>query len=60
MDQIAVAFAEAGLPDGFARAATELYRRLAPAKELKDDPPLDEVLKLVCAAKGANPHNLLG
>ena len=59
MDQIAVAFAEAGLPDGFARAAAELYRRLAP-KELQDDPPLDEVLKLVSAAKGANPHNLLG
>ena len=41
-------------------AAAELYRRLAPAKELKDDPPLDEVLKLVRAARGANPRNLLG
>jgi hypothetical protein len=56
MDRIAVCFAEAGLPDGFARAATELYRRLAPGKELPDDPPLDEVLRLVRAARDSNPQ----
>jgi 3-hydroxyisobutyrate dehydrogenase-like beta-hydroxyacid dehydrogenase len=49
MDQIAACFAEAGLPDGFARAAAELYRRLAPFKDLEDDPPLDQVLGRVRA-----------
>lgn len=56
MDQIAVAFAEAGLPDGFARAAAELYRRLAPCKELEGDPPLGEVLKFVRAARDSTPQ----
>ena len=32
MDQIAACFAEAGLPDGFAGAAAELYRRLATSR----------------------------
>jgi hypothetical protein len=32
MDQIAACFAEAGLPDGFARAAAEVYRRLAASR----------------------------
>lgn len=45
MDQIAACFAEAGLPDGFARAAAEVYRRLADFKELEGDPPLDQVLE---------------
>jgi 3-hydroxyisobutyrate dehydrogenase-like beta-hydroxyacid dehydrogenase len=49
MDQIAGCFAEAGLPDGFARAAAELYRRLATFKDLEDDPPLGEVLERVRA-----------
>jgi 3-hydroxyisobutyrate dehydrogenase-like beta-hydroxyacid dehydrogenase len=44
MDQVAAGFAEAGLPDGFARAAAELYRRLAAFKDLESDPPLGEVL----------------
>jgi hypothetical protein len=56
MDQVAVCFAEVGLPDGFARAAAELYRRLAPGKELPDDPPLYEVLRLVRAAGDSNPQ----
>jgi 3-hydroxyisobutyrate dehydrogenase-like beta-hydroxyacid dehydrogenase len=47
MDEIAACFAEAGLPDGFARAAAELYRRLATFKEFEGDPPLGEVLELV-------------
>jgi 3-hydroxyisobutyrate dehydrogenase-like beta-hydroxyacid dehydrogenase len=47
MDQIAGCFAEAGLPDGFARAAAEVYRRLAAFKDLEDDPPLDQVLERV-------------
>ena len=45
MDQIAAGFAEAGLPDGFARAAADLYRRLAPFKDVEGDPPLDQVLE---------------
>ena len=49
MDQIAAGFAEAGLPDGFARAAAELYRRLAVFKDLEGDPPLAEVLGRVRA-----------
>jgi Domain of unknown function (DUF1932) len=49
MDQIAACFAEAGLADGFACAAAELYRRLAPFKDLEDDPPLDQVLGRVRA-----------
>ena len=44
MDQVAACLAEAGLPDGFAAAAAELYRRLAPFKDLEGDPPLGEVL----------------
>ena len=55
MDQIASCFAEAGLPDGFACAAAELYRRLAPCKELASDPPLGDVLRLIRAARGSNP-----
>jgi hypothetical protein len=49
MEQVAAGFAEAGLPDGFARAAAELYRRLAVVKDLEADPPLGEVLGRVRA-----------
>jgi 3-hydroxyisobutyrate dehydrogenase-like beta-hydroxyacid dehydrogenase len=49
MDQIAVGFAEAGLPDGFAAAAAEVYRRLAAFKDLEGEPPLDQVLERVRA-----------
>jgi 3-hydroxyisobutyrate dehydrogenase-like beta-hydroxyacid dehydrogenase len=38
MDEIAATFAEAGLPDGFHRAASELYRRL---ERFKDDRAVD-------------------
>jgi 3-hydroxyisobutyrate dehydrogenase-like beta-hydroxyacid dehydrogenase len=51
MDQIAACLAEAGLPDGFARAAAELYRRLAPFKDLEGDPPLDQVLERIRARR---------
>jgi 3-hydroxyisobutyrate dehydrogenase-like beta-hydroxyacid dehydrogenase len=51
MDQIAACLAEAGLPDGFARAAAELYRRLTPFKDVEGDPPLDEVLGRVRARR---------
>jgi hypothetical protein len=54
MDQIAACFAEVGLPDGFARAAAELYRRLAAFKEMEGDPPLGEVLGRV-RGRGETP-----
>jgi 3-hydroxyisobutyrate dehydrogenase-like beta-hydroxyacid dehydrogenase len=38
MDEIAETFAAAGLPDGFHRAAAEVYRRL---QRFKDDPSVD-------------------
>ena len=49
MDQVAACLAEVGLPDGFARAAAELYHRLAPFKDVEGDPPLGEVLGRVRA-----------
>src|SRR5829696_6997615 len=49
MDQIAAGFAEAGLPDGFARAAADLYRRLAAFKDVEGDPSLEQVLERVRA-----------
>jgi hypothetical protein len=49
MEQVAACLAEAGLPDGFASAAAEVYRRLAPFKDLEGDPPLGEVLGRVRA-----------
>ena len=44
MDEIAATFAEAGLPDGFHRAASEIYRRL---EAFKDSPgtSVDEMLE---------------
>ena len=43
MDQMAVTARDAGLPDGFAEAAAEIYRRLADLKG-SDAPTLDDVL----------------
>jgi 3-hydroxyisobutyrate dehydrogenase-like beta-hydroxyacid dehydrogenase len=44
MDEIAETFAETGLPDGFHRAAAEVYRRLADFKDQTAPPSLAEVL----------------
>jgi 3-hydroxyisobutyrate dehydrogenase-like beta-hydroxyacid dehydrogenase len=46
MHEIADTFAAAGLPDGFHRAAAELYGRLAPLKDAPA-PDLDGVLALL-------------
>jgi 3-hydroxyisobutyrate dehydrogenase-like beta-hydroxyacid dehydrogenase len=54
MDQVAAAFAEAGLPDGFAGAAAEVYRRMSSFKELDADPPLGEVLERLRAGATAS------
>lgn len=56
MDEVAACLAEAGVPDGFAGAAAELYRRLAGFKELEGDPPLGEVLDRVGAPDAAGPR----
>jgi len=44
MDEIADTLGDAGLPDGFHRAAADVYRRLAPLKGRAELPPLAEVL----------------
>ncbi|MBI1256834.1 MAG: DUF1932 domain-containing protein [Chloroflexi bacterium] len=44
MDEIAATFAEAGLPDGFHRAAGEIYQRMAGFKDASDLPEYAAVL----------------
>jgi 3-hydroxyisobutyrate dehydrogenase-like beta-hydroxyacid dehydrogenase len=44
MDEIAATFLQAGLPDGFHRAAGDIYRRMADFKERDEIPSLSEVL----------------
>jgi 3-hydroxyisobutyrate dehydrogenase-like beta-hydroxyacid dehydrogenase len=44
MHEIASTFLEAGLPDGFHRAAAEIYRRMAGFKDSDQPPALGEVL----------------
>jgi 3-hydroxyisobutyrate dehydrogenase-like beta-hydroxyacid dehydrogenase len=44
MEEIADTFAGAGLPDGFHRAAAELYRRLSHYKDALKYPSVEEVL----------------
>jgi 3-hydroxyisobutyrate dehydrogenase-like beta-hydroxyacid dehydrogenase len=45
MEEIAATFAGAGLPDGFHRAAAEVYRRLEAYKDTPAPPPLDDTLR---------------
>jgi len=45
MHEIASTFQEAGMPNGFHKAAAEVYRRMADFKDLSQIPPLDDVLK---------------
>ena len=49
MGEIAAAFADAGLPDGFHAAAAEIYSRIADLKEA-DRPELKEVLRALANA----------
>ena len=44
MDEIAATFAEAGLPDGFHRAAGEIYQRMADFKDASELPEYKAVL----------------
>jgi 3-hydroxyisobutyrate dehydrogenase-like beta-hydroxyacid dehydrogenase len=43
MEENAATFAEAGIPDGFSRAAADVYRRLAGYKDAKQTPSAMEV-----------------
>lgn len=47
MDEVADAFAVAGLPDGFHRAAAEIYLRLSEASADSGEDPLELVLALL-------------
>ena len=49
MDEIAATFAAAGLPDGFHRAAGDIYGRLAEYKDAAEPPPLAEVADTLAA-----------
>ena len=50
MDEIAAAFAEAGLPDGFHVAASNLYERLASFKDADAAPSSDSIQAALSAA----------
>lgn len=52
MEEIAASFAAAGLPDGFHRAAAEIYSRLATFKDAKSPPPLADVTAAVRRGSG--------
>jgi len=43
MEESTATFAEAGLPDGFSRAAATVYRRLAGYKDSKEPPSVAEI-----------------
>jgi Domain of unknown function (DUF1932) len=47
MQEIADAFKAAGLPDGFHRAAAELYRRLERYKDADQPPSLEEATAVI-------------
>jgi hypothetical protein len=50
LEEIAETFKAAGLPEGFHRAAAELYARLAEFKDARTPPTLDEVLRALSAS----------
>ena len=51
MEEIADTFAGAGLPDGFHRAAAEIYRRWSEFKDVPEPPALDEALAALLAER---------
>jgi 3-hydroxyisobutyrate dehydrogenase-like beta-hydroxyacid dehydrogenase len=53
MDEIAATFKATGLPDGFHRAAGEVYRRLAPYKDAGVPPTIDDVAKTLLKERHA-------
>ena len=56
MEEIADTFAAAGLPDGFHRAAAEIYRRMTDYKDAAHVPSVEEVASRIPA--GAAPHEV--
>jgi 3-hydroxyisobutyrate dehydrogenase-like beta-hydroxyacid dehydrogenase len=52
MEEIAATFEEAGLPDGFHRAAAEIYRRLARYKDTETPPSIAEVAETIAKERG--------
>jgi 3-hydroxyisobutyrate dehydrogenase-like beta-hydroxyacid dehydrogenase len=57
MEEIADTFAAAGLPDGFHRAAAEVYRRMTGYRDAANPPSVEEAATQVLAgtASGNNP-----
>jgi hypothetical protein len=53
MDEIAETFAAAGLPDGFHRAAAEIYRRSPRAEHTDEDASFERVLSALVVKPGA-------
>jgi 3-hydroxyisobutyrate dehydrogenase-like beta-hydroxyacid dehydrogenase len=53
MDEIAATFAADGLPDGFHRASSELYRRMAVYKDAAAPPSIEDVAKTLLRESGA-------
>ena len=47
MEEIADTFAAAGLPEGFHRAAAEVYRRMAEYKDATNPPSIEEAAATV-------------
>jgi len=45
LEESADTFAAAGLPDGFSRAAAEVYRRTTHFKDAPEPPPIEDVLR---------------
>jgi hypothetical protein len=53
MDEIAATFAGDALPDGFHRASSELYRRMAIYKDAAAPPSIEDVAKTLLREAGA-------
>ena len=56
MEEIADTFAAAGLPDGFHRAAAEIYRRMTDYKDAAEPPLVEEAAAQVLS--GADSHRI--
>lgn len=56
MEEIAATFASAGLPDGFHKAAAEIYHRTAGFKDSPEHPPLEAVLAALIIDPKVNPE----
>jgi 3-hydroxyisobutyrate dehydrogenase-like beta-hydroxyacid dehydrogenase len=55
MDEIAATFEAAGLPDGFHRAAGEIYRRLADYKDVATPPAMTDLVAPLTRPAGSRP-----